>query len=74
MNLTKQQAVAMFGDGVRLAEALGVTKGAISQWPECLDQKRTAMVIGAAVLMGKPVPPGFLVIPNGEPTKESAAA
>lgn len=60
MKLTKQQAIAMFGDGVRLAEALGVTKGAISQWPEELDQKRTAMVIGAAVQLGKPVPEGFI--------------
>lgn len=60
MNLTKQQAFAIFGDGVRLAKALGLTKGAISQWPDELDQKRTAMVIGAAVQLGKPVPEGFI--------------
>jgi transcriptional repressor of cell division inhibition gene dicB len=60
MNLTKQQAIAMFGDGVRMAEALGVTKGAISQWPEELDQGKTDRVIGALVRLGKPVPDGFV--------------
>lgn len=64
MNLTKQQAIAIFGDGVRLADALGLTKGAISQWPDDLDQKRTAMVIGAAVQLGKDVPPGFIAAPR----------
>jgi len=62
MNLTKQQAVSMFGGGVALARALGLTKGAISQWPEVLDQKRTAMVIGAAVQLGKAVPDGIIQI------------
>lgn len=61
MNLTKQQAVAIFGDGVSLARALGITKGAISQWPDDLDQKRTAMVIGAAVQLGKSLPDGFVI-------------
>jgi hypothetical protein len=69
MNLTKQQAIAIFGDGVRLAEALGLTKGAISQWPDDLDQKRTAMVIGAAVQLGKAVPDGFIA-----PFEQPAAA
>lgn len=67
MNLTKQQAVAIFGDGVSLARALGVTKSAISQWPDDLDQKRTAMVIGAAVQLGKSLPDGFI-------TEQPAAA
>lgn len=64
MNLTKQQALAIFGDGVSLARALGLTKGAISQWPEQLDQKRTAMVIGAAVQLGKPVPEDLVLRPE----------
>ncbi|VVE82892.1 Cro/CI family transcriptional regulator [Pandoraea sputorum] len=60
MNLTKQQATAIFGSGAALARALGITKGAVSQWPEELDQQRTAAVIGAAVQNGKPVPDGFI--------------
>ncbi|MBR8083097.1 hypothetical protein KDX23_10105 [Burkholderia vietnamiensis] len=60
MNLTKQQATAIFGSGAALARALGITKGAVSQWPDVLDQQRTAMVIGAAVQHGKTVPDGFI--------------
>ena len=60
MNLTKQQAIAIFGTGTALANALGLTKGAISQWPKDLDQRRSAAVIGAAVQLGKPIPEGFI--------------
>ncbi|WP_124083793.1 Cro/CI family transcriptional regulator [Burkholderia gladioli] len=61
MNLTKQQATAIFGSGAALARALGITRGAVSQWPDKLDQQRTAMVIGAAVQSGLALPPGFIV-------------
>lgn len=61
--LTKQQAVSMFGSGAALGRALGISKGAVSQWPDQLDQKQTAMVIGAAVQIGKPVPDGFIAVP-----------
>lgn len=64
MNLSKQQAIAIFGNGAALARALGITKGAISQWPDELGTQRTAMVIGAAVQAGKPLPPG--VVPASE--------
>jgi DNA-binding transcriptional regulator YdaS (Cro superfamily) len=60
MNLTKQQAVAIFDTQKALAEALGLTKGAVSQWPDELDVQRTAAVIGAAVQRGLPVPDGFI--------------
>ena len=60
MNLTKKQAIAIFGNGVLLADALGLTKGAISQWPDQLDQKRTAMVLGAAIQHGTSLPEGFV--------------
>lgn len=69
MNLTKQQAISFFGDGVRLADALGLTKGAISQWPDLLDQSKTDRVIGALVRVGKPIPEGFAA-----PTEQPAAA
>lgn len=68
MQLTKQQAISFFGDGVRLAEALGLTKGAISQWPEQLDQSKTDRVIGALLRLGKPIPEGFAA-----PTEPAAA-
>lgn len=61
--LTKQQAVAIFGSGAAIGRALGISKGAVSQWPENLDQKQTAMVIGAAVQLGKAVPDGFIAVP-----------
>lgn len=70
MNLTKRQAIAIFDSGAALGRALGLTKGAISQWPEILDQQRTAAVIGAAVQLGKPVPPGFI----GASVRETVAA
>lgn len=62
MNLTKQQAIAIFGTGTALARALGLTKGAIPQWPDELDTQRTAAVIGAAVQHGfaDRVPEGFI--------------
>jgi hypothetical protein len=60
MNLTKKQAIAIFDSGAALGRALGISKGAVSQWPEDLDQKQTAMVIGAAVQLGKQVPDGFI--------------
>ncbi|ATF86903.1 Cro/CI family transcriptional regulator [Burkholderia gladioli] len=72
MNLTKQQATAIFGSGAALARALGITRGAVSQWPDELDQKYTDMVIGAAVRVGRAVPPGF-VASAPEPTTPAAA-
>lgn len=61
-HLTKQQAVSIFGTAKALADALGLTKGAVSQWPDALDTQRTAAVIGAAVQQGRGnrVPPGFI--------------
>ena len=56
MNLTKQDAVAIFGTQSALAKALGLTKSAISQWPDNLGRLRAAAVIGAAVQAGKPIP------------------
>jgi DNA-binding transcriptional regulator YdaS (Cro superfamily) len=62
MNLTKQQAVAIFETQTALASALGITKGAVSQWPDELDTQRTAAVIGAAVQHGRTdrIPSGFI--------------
>lgn len=50
--MTKQEAIAMFGSGAALARALGLTRGAISLWPDVLDQRRADMVSGAAMRLG----------------------
>lgn len=60
MNLTKQQAIEIFGSsGAELGRALGLSRGRISQWPEQLDQDQTDRVIGAAFRLGKQIPEGF---------------
>ncbi|MGS0980994.1 Cro/CI family transcriptional regulator [Burkholderia glumae] len=60
MTLTKEQAVGIFGTQAELARALGISRSAVSQWGDSLDQQRTDMVIGAAVRVGRPVPNGFI--------------
>jgi hypothetical protein len=49
---TKTQAAAIFGNYSRLGRALGVTKGAISQWPEKLNTRQQNEVMGAALRAG----------------------
>ncbi|MDQ2139562.1 Cro/CI family transcriptional regulator [Alcaligenaceae bacterium B3P038] len=45
--MKKIEAISMFGSGAALARALDLTRGAISQWPDVLDQRRTDQVRGA---------------------------
>lgn len=55
--MTKNQAIRIFGRTLTdLADALGITKSAVSQWPDQLTVRQTDWVIGAAVRMGKDVP------------------
>lgn len=56
LNITKQQAVKAFGNQAKLAAALGVTRAAISVWPEVLDQARQDRVIGAAKRLNVRIP------------------
>ena len=52
--MTKTDAIALFGGRQQdLAEALGVTSSAISQWPDMLTPSHEDRVIGAAVRLGK---------------------
>lgn len=57
--LTKQQAIELFGGKQKLvAEAIGVTPSAVSQWPDGeLDQATSDRCIGAAYRLGKLQPP-----------------
>jgi hypothetical protein len=42
-----------------LADAVGLTRPAISQWPDELRQEQVDRVIGAAVRLGKWPPPAL---------------
>lgn len=59
--MTKQEAVALFGDSYRgLADALGITRAAISMWPDDLTDAHRDRVIGAAIRLGRQIPVEFL--------------
>ena len=47
MNITKSQAILIFGSVNELAAKIGVTPGAISQWPEQLGRSHKNQVFGA---------------------------
>jgi len=47
--MTKTDAIRVFGTRTKLAAALGITKQAISLWPEELDTARADRVRGAAL-------------------------
>jgi hypothetical protein len=51
--MNKSDAIRIFGSTVtEMAKAIGVTRSAVSQWPEELRQEQTDRVIGAAVRLG----------------------
>ena len=51
--MTKHEATKIFGGTQSaLAAALGVSRSAISQWPEQLSQRQADMVLGAALRLG----------------------
>lgn len=52
--MTKTQARKIFGTQAKMAAALGITSGAISQWPEELDQRSVDCIVGAALRIGIP--------------------
>lgn len=52
--MTKDNAIRFFGTTVtELAAAVGVTRSAVSQWPEELRPWQVDRVLGAAVRLGK---------------------
>lgn len=60
MTLTKHQAIAIFGNQSEIARAVGLSRSAISLWPEQLTQRQSDLILGAALRLGKPVPEGFI--------------
>lgn len=60
MTMTKKEAMEVFGSGAALGRALGISRAAIWQWPDQLDQKQTDMVVGAAIRLGKQLPAGAI--------------
>jgi len=54
--MTKTRAVRLFGGTqADLARALGITRGAVAQWPKELPQRTVHEVVGAALRKGIPI-------------------
>lgn len=60
MALTKTEALRIFLKQTHIADACGVTRGAVSLWPEVLSQRLGDVVIGAAVRTNTPIPEDIL--------------
>lgn len=56
MAITKHEMVRIFLNQAKAASACGVTRGAVTQWPEDLPQRISDQVIGAAIRTGTPIP------------------
>ncbi|WP_373278002.1 UTP--glucose-1-phosphate uridylyltransferase GalU [Andreprevotia lacus] len=50
--MNKQEAIHLFGSQTRLADALGLGRSAVSQWPDELAQRQADQVRGAALRLG----------------------
>jgi len=53
--MKKKLAMKIFGNGVRMAEALNVKSQAIYKWPDELNQRRTDEIVGAAIRLRKDI-------------------
>ena len=54
--MKKHTAIPIFGSGAALGRALGLTRGAIHNWPSELTTRQSDEVIGAALRLGKLTP------------------
>ena len=50
--MTKSEAIKIFGDVRKLAQALGITPQAVYLWEERLSERRENEIIGAAFRLG----------------------
>ena len=51
--MKKKEATLIFGSGAALARALDVSRAAICNWPDELDQRKSDLVIGASLRLNK---------------------
>jgi len=51
--MKKTTAINFFGSTKKLADALGISRHAIYQWPEDLPQRTADEVVGAAIRTGR---------------------
>lgn len=51
--MKKSTVIRVFGSASRLADAIGVSKQAISLWPDELTTRQTNEVVGAMLRAGK---------------------
>lgn len=58
--MTREEAIRLFGSVTALADAVGVTVGAIGQWKRKLSPIQRDRVIAAALREGKPIPSHWL--------------
>ncbi len=56
IHVQKQDAIALFGNVMKTAAALGITHPSVSQWPDPLPLHIADRVRGAAVRLGKRLP------------------
>ena len=58
--MTKSDAIQLFGDVKSLSNALNITRQAIYQWPEDINESTKDRIIGAAIRCKKTVPDQFI--------------
>ena len=58
--MDKKKVIAIFGSNTKTAKAIGITRSAVSQWPNDLPQIHTDRVVGAAVRLNVAVPSDVL--------------
>jgi hypothetical protein len=70
--MQKAAAIALFATSAGTARALGISKSAVSQWPDPLPRSIADRVVGAAVRLGKTVP-AELLADSGQAGRQEAA-
>lgn len=58
--MNKNEAIELFGSRAKTAKALGVTRAAVSKWPDRLSAAVSDRVIAAAVRKGIELPSDML--------------
>lgn len=72
--MNKKTASFIFGSAARLSRALGISKAAVSLWPETLTQRQQDEVIGAALRLGKLTPEQAKELVNDERQRDERSA